>query len=429
MSNLLDDNLLALDALSDEADAESLDDAPADEEQVLTDAVDEQDDDDIDDDGNDDDEVDGGDEDDALDGGLGDDDLDGGDGDDDLDGGDGSDWVKGGLGADLVHGGGGDDDMDGGEGDDDLDGGDGDDHLDGGVGGDLMAGGAGNDTYVIDDDLDEVSELADEGTDSVESDVDCVLVANVENLVLSGTAAIDGIGNSQGNRAEGNSGKNVIEGRGGKDDLDGNDGNDDLSGGDGNDDVEGDAGNDDLSGGGGSDKLKGGSGADDLSGGKGDDTMSGGGGNDELSGGGGNDDFLFNHSVGSDTITDFLSGSDDLVFSQGLYAFGDGDKVIEGYERSSKPGDFSANAELVIVTTNIAGDITASSAAAVIGRASGSYDIGDTVLFAVDNGISTGLFAFHAADANATIGASELTLLGTLDLCASTVLADYGLIG
>jgi hypothetical protein len=104
---------------------------------------------------------------------------------------------------------------------------------------------------------------------------------------------------------------------------------------------------------------------------------------------------------------------------------GDGDTVIDGGVSVTGPNGFAASAELVIVTHDIAGSITASTAAAAIGHANSAYSVGDTRLFVVDNGSDSGVYLFKAADANATISASELTLLATLDNTASTTLADY----
>ena len=113
--------------------------------------------------------------------------------------------------------------------------------LDGGAGADLLVGGAGDDTYVVDDTGDAVYEVADAGTDTVQSSVSFVLPADVENLVLTGTASTDGMGNAIDNTLEGNSAGNTLSGGLGDDTLRAGGGNDRLYGGDGNDVLVGDA--------------------------------------------------------------------------------------------------------------------------------------------------------------------------------------------
>ena len=49
----------------------------------------------------------------------------------------------------------------------------------------------GNDTYVVDAAGDVVTELASQGTDTVQSSISYTLGANVENLSLTGVAAIN----------------------------------------------------------------------------------------------------------------------------------------------------------------------------------------------------------------------------------------------
>jgi Ca2+-binding RTX toxin-like protein len=130
------------------------------------------------------------------------------------------------------------------------------DRLDGGVGGDSLIGGDGDDLYIVDDLNDTVIEVLNEGNDSVQSSVTYTLSDYVENLTLTGKAAINGSGNNQNNTLTGNTAANTLGGEQGDDTLDGGAGNDTLSGGDGNDVLIGGLGNDLLTGGGGTDKFR-----------------------------------------------------------------------------------------------------------------------------------------------------------------------------
>lgn len=167
-------------------------------------------------------------------------------------------------------------------GNDTLIGGLGHDFLDGRAGADRMVGGLGNDTYIVDNAGDVIVEAANAGVDTARSSVSYVLPGHVENLVLTGTANINGTGNTLANTITGNAGNNT---------------------------------------------LNGGAGADQLLGGGGNDVLIGGPGNDLLTGGPGNDFFRFNsRTEGIDTITDFskVSGNTDKIqvlasgFSSGL---------------------------------------------------------------------------------------------------------------
>ncbi|MFN7348168.1 MAG: beta strand repeat-containing protein, partial [Dolichospermum sp.] len=108
--------------------------------------------------------------------------------------------------------------------------------LDGGAGTDRLIGGSGNDIYIVDSTTDTITENANEGTDTIQSSVTyTILAANVENLTLTGTAAINGTGNAGNNVITGNGGNNTLDGAAGNDTLNGGDGIDTLVGGTGDD--------------------------------------------------------------------------------------------------------------------------------------------------------------------------------------------------
>ncbi|URK88275.1 calcium-binding protein [Rhizobium sp. RCAM05350] len=100
----------------------------------------------------------------------------------------------------------------------------GDDVIDGGAGADLLSGGTGNDTYVVDNAGDILQEKGDEwDIDVVKSSVSFSLANKaqvfgvIENLTLTGNAAINGTGNAGNNVLRGNNGANVLSGGAGND--------------------------------------------------------------------------------------------------------------------------------------------------------------------------------------------------------------------
>ncbi|MEO7221788.1 MAG: calcium-binding protein, partial [Devosia sp.] len=230
--------------------------------------------------------------------------------------------------------------------------------LDGQGGIDTMTGGLGDDGYVVADLGDVIVEGADAGLDTVYSGINYTLGANLETLVLSGTAA-KGTGNDAANSLIGNAGANTLSGGKGNDTLDGGAGKDSLDGGKSSDTyVLGNSG-DKVSDSGGADDtitststrklaaftgienltlvgvgdvngtgnaaandLIGNAGKNQLKGEGGDDLLRGGTGKDQLWGGAGKDSFDFNDiaeigksSSKRDIIKDFQHLSDRIDLS------------------------------------------------------------------------------------------------------------------
>lgn len=213
-----------------------------------------------------------------------------------------NDWIRGGYGNDTLYGdslfggGGGNDTLEGGLGNDILHGGDGNDRLDGGPGADQMFGGSGNDQYVVDSASDVVTESASGGSDGVSSYIDYTLGANVENLSLYGSSAINGTGNNLDNVIGGSeTASNFLYGRLGNDTILGREGNDNLDGGEGDDTLYGGYTFDSNDG---DDYLNGRSGAD---------KMYGGGNNDKYVVDNASDLVIENASMGTDTVVSTIN--------------------------------------------------------------------------------------------------------------------------
>ncbi len=102
----------------------------------------------------------------------------------------------------------------------------GDDYMIGLNGNDQLFGGPGNDYYFAQDENDSFTEYANEGVDTVETNVSWTLGDNFENLILTDFGGVNGTGNALNNTIEGNIVGNRLEGRGGNDILRGYGGND-----------------------------------------------------------------------------------------------------------------------------------------------------------------------------------------------------------
>ncbi|MFB9980309.1 beta strand repeat-containing protein [Mesorhizobium kowhaii] len=225
--------------------------------------------------------------------------------------------------------------------------------IDGVGGADTMSGAQGNDSYYVDNAGDHVIELNGQGTDGVFSSVSFNLSGQeLENLTLTGSAAINGTGNSIANVLNGNAGVNTLTGLGGNDTLDGKAGADTTQGGIGNDTYYVDNGGDNVIelNGQGTDNVQayvsfnlsgqelenlalrsgasingtGNSTVNVITGNSGNNVLNGLGGNDTLSGSTGHDTFVFttalNASTNVDRITDFSVIDDTIQVDNAIFA-------------------------------------------------------------------------------------------------------------
>ena len=246
----------------------------------------------------------------------------------------------------------------------------GNDTLDGGGSGDTLIGGAGNDDYVIDSADDLIIEDADEGTDSVSASVSHTLVANTENLTLTGAAQISGTGNTAANVLTGNDAANALNGLGGDDVLDGGKGADTLDGGEGDDTYFVDDADDTTTDSSGDDTVKaslswalagtienlvltgkaaingtGNALANTITGNDGDNVIDGGSGIDRMNGGAGADTYYVDNTA-DEVIESVRGGGTDTVFAAVSYALADfaDNLVLSGSADLAATGNTISNA-------------------------------------------------------------------------------------
>ncbi|HSW13801.1 MAG TPA: hypothetical protein VLI06_13230 [Solimonas sp.] len=305
--------------------------------------------------------------------------------------------------------------------------------LNGLTGDDSMSGGQGDDTYVVDSLGDTVTEASGGGTDLVQSSVSLVLGADVENLLLTGAAALDGTGNDLANTLTGNSGANALVGGDGNDTINGAGGIDAMSGGAGNDTyvvdnasdlaseaadegtdlvqssvtyaLTGDVENLTLTGGGaiggtgnGEDNiLIGNTGANALAGGDGNDTINGGSGSDTMSGGLGDD--LFVVEIAGDIVNEALDAGTDSVQSSVSFTLGSNveNLTLTGVALINATGNTLANA---LVGNSAANTLNGAAGADTMAGGAGN----DT--YVVDN---AGDDVSEAADAGTDLVQSSVT--------------------
>ncbi len=216
-------------------------------------------------------------------------------------GGSGRDTLLGAGGDDWLYGEGGTDSIFGGIGDDTFDGGSGNDTVEGGTGSDSGTLGSGDDIYI--DDAEDVGDdvFADYGNDTIYGlgGDDTFDGGEGDDLIYAGEGE-DVIYGDHGNDViyDGSQTDYVDAGRG-DDTVYSNNGRDYIDLGVGHD-VFYDNEQDDVNG------------RDTVSGGSGNDTIHSGSGNDLFYGGYGDDVFVFDTalSLGDDTISDFLNGTD-----------------------------------------------------------------------------------------------------------------------
>jgi Ca2+-binding RTX toxin-like protein len=219
----------------------------------------------------------------------------------------------------------------------------------------VLSYGLSNDTYVVNQSATSIIEAANGGTDLVRSSVTYTLPVNVENLTLTGTASIDGMGNAGNNVITGNAGNNTLSGLGGTDTVSYATAPAPVA-------VSLAVSGPQSTGGGGSDTLTGfenltGSNFNDtLTGTSGANVINGGAGADVLTGGAGNDTYFVDNP--GDVVNESAGGGSDTVFASVSYALAAGSAVEFLKAAPGSPGISLTGNGMANTITGGAGDDT-----------------------------------------------------------------------
>ncbi len=334
----------------------------------------------------------------------------------------------------------------------------GNNRLDGGAGLDTMAGGAGDDTYAADVSTDKITELADEGNDTIETSLASFSLAPftaVENLAYMGTGSFAGTGNALGNTMRGGNGNDTLNGGLGADILIGGAGNDTYvvdDSGDVVDEVAG-GGTDlvqaaasfDLSttlgnvenltltgsasvngtGNGLNNTIIGNSGANSIEGKGGNDVLNGGAGADTMNGGLGSDTYVVDSA--GDVVSEIDGDGTDLVQSSVSFNLSDGAHALGDIENLTLTGGLAINATGNALDNIIAGNAAANvidggaGADAMNGGAGNDTYIVDNLLDVITEALGGGTDLVRASIGYSLAGTNveNLTLVGTDNIGAT----------
>ncbi|ESQ85366.1 hypothetical protein ABAC460_23710 [Asticcacaulis sp. AC460] len=292
--------------------------------------------------------------------------------------------------------------------------------LNGGSGADTLTGGLGDDTYLIDNVGDKIVESSGQGTDTVASAMSFSLSGKqLENLTLTGSAALTATGNSLANVLAGNSGNNTLDAGAGNDHLDGKSGADTMIGGSGNDTYIVDSSNDAITefAGGGADFVNAsvtyslsadlevviltGSAAVNATGNAGNNTLTGNAGNNILTGGLGNDTYYV-QNIG-DNVVELAGEGKDQIFSTATYTlYG---RVVENLTLT---GTSAANA----TGNSLSNALTGNDGANII-NGMGNKDV-------LTGGLGADIFLFTAGSGLDTITDFSIAQNDTININAYT---------